>query len=173
MISPLVIEDHAGQGIVTTNPAVTNTQFDLTGDGVKNRISCVQQGAFLALPNAAGQIVNINQLFGNNTVGPDGKKAANGFLALGKYDSNSDGVIDQRDAIFRELVLWEDANCDGIAQASEISSLGSRGVKSIRWANAQPMYEVDPWGNVTEERNNVLLSDGEVPRIFDLWFKAN
>lgn len=169
--SPLIIEERQGAGVATMNPFLTNTMFDIKGDGVKHRISCVKEGAYLALPNAQGQIKNINQLFGNNTVGPDNEKASNGFTALGKYDSNDDGVIDAADGVYSKLVLWKDANCDGVAQASEVSSLSRLKVKTIKWAAAKDMYQVDQWGNATMQRSIVNQTGGGLLRIFDVWFK--
>ena len=169
--SPLVLEDSPGAGILTLNPLSTETDFDLTGDGIPERISCVAHGSFLALPNANNQIININQLFGNNTVGPDGKKAANGFQALGKYDSNGDGVIDAADPIFTDLRVWHDTNCDGVAQPGEITTLSERGITAVRFAHPLVMHQFDKWGNETEQRDLLDLNDGGLSRIFDLWFK--
>ena len=111
--SPLVIEKNPGQGILTSDPLSPlgpQTYFDVTGSGVRDRISCVEQGAFLALPDMFGRIQNINQLFGNNTVGPDGNKAPDGYAALGKFEEKSPfdpgfGTFTQADSIFNRLVL--------------------------------------------------------------------
>jgi len=173
LYSPLVIEDNPGHGITTLDPKATNTYFDLIGDGTKSRISCVQDGAFLVLPDRQGQIVNINQLFGDNTVGPDGNKADNGFLALEKYDANGDGVIDKRDPVFRSLQLWHDRNCDGQAQVDELEPISAMGIAAIDAAGYKHMHETDPWGNVTKQRSLVHLSGGQVRKIFDLWFKVS
>lgn len=40
---------------------------------------------FIALPGADGAVRGIDQLFGDNTTGPDGRFASNGFAALAKY----------------------------------------------------------------------------------------
>lgn len=171
LASPLVIEDTPGAGIRTLDPLATQTYFDITGSGRKDRISCVRDGAFLALPDKNGEVLSVNQLFGDNTIGPDGKGAANGFVALGKHDLNGDGVVDTKDPVFNSLRLWRDSNCDAIAQADEVKPLASDGIAAILVATYLPMHEVDPWGNVTAQRSLVRISGAQPKRVFDLWFR--
>lgn len=45
---------------------------------------------------------------------------------------NGDKVIDSKDPIFKELVLWKDKDSDGVSQKSEIISLSQKKVKAIR-----------------------------------------
>lgn len=170
--SPLVIESITGGGIHTLNPYSTATYFDLTGTGVQNRISCVTGGAFLTLPDGSGRIVNINQLFGDNTVGPDGKKAANGFVALGKHDSTGDGLITSGDAVFPKLRLWQDSNCDGAAQLDEVARLSAWNISAINWRDYFEMMQIDAYGNQTRQRGIAYRADESVLRVFDLWFMA-
>lgn len=168
--SPLIIEDQRGFGITTLDPNAYNVLFDIKGDGIKRRISCVKDGSFLALPNARGEVKNINQLFGDNTVGPDNKKAANGFKALAKYDLNFDGVIDANDAVYNRLMLWKDDNCNGVAEARELYEIERAGITAI-FTNYRNMYQVDLYGNLTLQRSIVRFGDRDIRRIFDVWFK--
>jgi hypothetical protein len=176
MISPIVIERTYGKGVTTLDPNATQTYFDLKGEGQENRISCVSDGAFLALPDFRGNIVNINQLFGDNTIGPDGYKSANGFLSLGKHDTklgkSGYGTLTTRDPVFSRLRLWEDLNCDGTAQKSEVHGLSDWKITEIRWIDAVEMMEVDAFGNETRQRNMMGLEGNKKLRAFDLWFKA-
>lgn len=173
LYSPLVIEKKFGAGIRTLDPRAQRTLFDITGTGRKDRISCVTGGAFLALPDAAGEISSVHQLFGDQTVGPDGRKAANGFAALGKWDSKpvgkGYGAITPADAIFQKLRLWEDRNCDGIADQSEIEGLEAYEIRAIRWIDHVEMRDIDAYGNATLQRNVAYTKDGHL-RVFDLWF---
>jgi hypothetical protein len=170
--SPLMIERTAGAGLVALNPFSTDTFFDLLGIGAKERISCVRGAAFLARPGANGEIVNINQLFGDNTVGPDGRKAANGFLALGKYDPEGRGALTPDDPVWSELRLWEDVNCDGVAQAEEVHDLAEWNITAIHWGDARETLLRDPFGNEIRQLSGADTGDGGSLRVFDLWFRT-
>src|SRR5690606_11606698 len=130
--SPLIVAMD-GTPIELLHPA-QGVQFDIEADGKARQISWVSSATdmFLTLDkNNNGKIDNGNELFGNNTVGPKGTKQANGFLALGEYDDNKDGKIDAKDAIFKELRLWSDANFNGKSDAGELLALEGQNVKSI------------------------------------------
>ena len=165
--SPLIVD--LGKGVSLSAPLETETFLDITGDGIENRISCVQEGAFVALPDSNGQVNNINELFGNNTVGPDGMKEKNGFLALAKHDDNNDELITSSDLVFEDLRLWKDENCDGQAQRNEFQELAEAGISMIDLGFVD-MLEVDSFGNETRQRSTVELATGELRKIFDVWF---
>ena len=135
---------------------------------------------FLALPNEEGEVRSIDELFGDNTRGPDGKFADNGYAALAKYDGKSadglvrvaraDGRIDRRDPIFKHLRLWLDRDFDGYGQAHELISLEAAGVEFIDLKYSNDFAESDRYGNLTMMKSVVEFRDGSLDLIFDLWF---
>lgn len=179
--SPLVVDTAPftddGHGLNLTSPA-DGVLFDILGAHsfpapyTKKQISWTHNTAymFVTLPDKNGQITGINQLFGNNTKGPDGKFAANGFLALAKYDLNHDGVIDAKDPVFTSLRLWSDQNFDGVAQSSELHSLSELGIQQINVRYNRHFSEQDQYGNLTKFESTVQYVNGQVRKIFDIWF---
>lgn len=148
---------------------------------------------FLALPDANGHIKGIDQLFGDNTFGPDANQpfATNGFNALMKWDRGdavqkdqhfSDGYIDNNDAVFSKLRLWHDLNGDGNVDTAEemrteLAPLSSFGITYIHLIPNEKFFETDQYGNDIAYKSVVGFKarDGK-PKLgtaFDLWFQYN
>ncbi|GAO52969.1 alkaline phosphatase [Novosphingobium sp. MD-1] len=108
---------------------VSDTRFDMTGDGIADTTAWIEQGdAFLALDrNGNGTIDGISEIsFVNDKVG-----ARTDLEGLAAFDTNADGVLDGEDARFVQFRLWVDANADGKTDAGELLSLAEAGVTSI------------------------------------------
>jgi hypothetical protein len=153
--------------ILGWNDSPANTQRQISwfssGDAVSHY--------FIALPDANGNVNGIDQLFGNNTLGPDGKYANNGYDALGKYDADHDGVISKKDPIYYQLRFWSDRNVNGVAEASEQYWLESLGVESID-LNYDPNYaEEDRFGNLIKMKSVVQTWDGQLFLMYDIWYR--
>lgn len=168
--SPLMI-DLADRGLKFTSQA-NGISFDIDGDGSKDQISWLshdQIGILSIDINKNGKIDSIHELFGNNTKGPDEKLAANGFDALGKYDSNGDGIISSEDSIFDLLTLWTDENFDGESQSEELHSLSDLQIESIS-LNYSFNIKEDRYGNQSRESSLVRMTDGREKTMVDVWF---
>lgn len=130
---------------------------------------------FLALDrNKNGIIDSEEELFGNVVGAHD-----NGFEVLEKLDENHDGVIDEKDPLFSKLILWKDSTGKGQCLKKDMSSLASKGVKSI---SLKYKSFVRPYGARAEERAEANFTfDSKVfdkkssgglkeGKIIDVWF---
>jgi len=102
-----------------------------------------------------------SELFGSFTLQPEPPfgEQRNGFLALAVFDriengGNYDGYISRADLIFHDLRLWQDANHNGISEASELSPLPRLGLEKIH-LRYHTSNRVDEHGNQFRWRSRV------------------
>jgi hypothetical protein len=132
-VSDPIVLDLDGDGIELLN-ITKGVDFDLYGTGSKQAVAWVapDDGLLVLDRNLNGTIDDGTELFGNLT-----DDFSDGFEHLAELDraefgGNSDGVIDANDAAFAHLMVWKDANTDGISVTEELVSLSALEVTSIR-----------------------------------------
>lgn len=174
--SPIIISE-AGHFVLTS--ASNGVRFDLDADGVEEQTAWTASGSglkFLALDvNGNGKIDNGRELFGNYTF----KNVAHGFQALGAYDANDfgdgpvgDGAIDFLDSVWDDLLLWEDANHDGVSQPQELFSVADSGLKYLAVNPVTESRRMDKYGNTFRFQSMLEWQDGRRFPYYDVFFQT-
>jgi hypothetical protein len=177
--SPIII-DVAGDGYRLTS-LEEGVRFDLDADGVPEHVAWTRHDsddAFLAMDrNGNGTIDSGAELFGNGTPAypgsdvttPNGFEALK-FLELPDYGRNlPDETLDANDASFSRLLLWRDANHNGISEPDELVSARAAGVVAIP-TDYKNKRRVDKYGNQFRQRGTVIWQDG-ADFCFDVWLR--
>ncbi len=165
IVDPLVF-DMNGDGI-DLSAAEEGVLFDMDGDGNRTGTGFIRgDDALLFLDQQGDGIVHDGrQLFGN----ADG--FANGFEMLRQYDENGDGAIDENDAIYDQLMLWQEKTVDGVCEREETATLREAGIKSIN-LGYQNVREDDGKGNLVGQTGSFTRQDESVGRAADVWLRG-
>jgi Ca2+-binding RTX toxin-like protein len=128
LAAPIVL-DYDGDGSGLVSLAESKAEFDMDGDGIRQRTGWIAGGdALLAIDrNGDGIIAGISEI---SFVG-DLAGAATDLEGLAAFDSDGDRAITTRDARFAEFLLWFDHNGNGSSDAGEVLTLTQAGIATI------------------------------------------
>jgi hypothetical protein len=102
-------------------------RFDIDADGVPDQVSWTGAGsdvAFLALDgNGDGRITSGKELIGGQTL-PGVRNGPNALIALANEALGGEpgAVVDSQNPLLFKLLLWTDANHNGISETAELVS---------------------------------------------------
>ncbi len=150
---PLVLDSDKDGFISTTPLEESNAYFDITGDGIKEKVGWIgaNDGILVYDKNGNGAIDGVDEVFGNSNI--------SGFEELREVaDSNYDNKIDRRDELYSRLQVWHDHNQNGSVDTGELSSLKEEGVKSIELDVVGTNIDVN--GNLITEAGRYQDSEG-------------
>ncbi|MDP3525693.1 MAG: Ig-like domain-containing protein, partial [Hoeflea sp.] len=149
---PIVL-DLDGDGVDLS----ATTVFDLDADGGPDMIGWAgaADGILVMDLDGSGAIENGSELF-SEVFG--GVSYADSLAALAALDDNGDGVIDARDRAYNDILVWQDANSDGVSQAGELRTLADRGIASIDLNAAAAQRSVN--GNTVFAEGVFTRTDG-------------
>ncbi|MEM9376212.1 MAG: Ig-like domain-containing protein [Pseudomonadota bacterium] len=157
-VKPLVI-DMDGDGLELINPYHSPIEIDGDGDGAYDRMGWVSSDdAFLALDRNGDQMISAPSeiLFDQDL--PGAQTVVEGLRA---YDSNGDAWFDASDARFREFMVWQDRNSDGVSTSDELRSLTDVGIRRIALTWQDDTFSSDgPLGNTVFGQAALIWEDG-------------
>jgi hypothetical protein len=132
---PLVINFN-GAGVALTDQQFA---FDLNADGATENIAMVTGGSgFLALDrNADGRVNDGSELFGT--------RSGDGFADLAQFDQDGNQWIDENDAVYSQLRVWQR---DASGQDS-LSTLAQSGVGALYTGRVASPFSVNTATNQT------------------------
>jgi hypothetical protein len=157
-LSPIVI--NLGRGDFALSGQNDPVDFDITADGVPDRITWTARGmamAFLALDRNR-----------NHTNSGFGTAAANGFEALAAFDANRDSRVDAADPVWTDLLLWTDANHNGVSEADELQPVAMSRVTQLG-LEYRTTRRHDQAGNMFKHEA-LLRRDGHADVYYDIYF---
>jgi len=170
--SPIIL-DLDGDGIETRSLR-DNLFFDHDGNQFAENTGWVgaDDGLLVLDRDGNGIIETGSELFGNNTRLENGSLAANGYIALREQDSNQDGIINELDAAWQQLKVWQDRNGNAQVDNGELLTLDQAGVAGINTDYSNSDF-IDEQGNAHKQTGEVIMQDGSVHHTADVWFAAD
>ena len=128
-VAPIVIDVNGDGELALTHLTQSGVKIDVDNNGHADRIGWVGAAdGLLGLDrNADGLITAVSEI----SFLQDVEDAATDLEGLAAFDSNGNGLLDAGDARWDDFKVWQDANQDGVSQASELVTLDIAGLTSI------------------------------------------
>ncbi|MET0052678.1 MAG: hypothetical protein ABW095_16570, partial [Candidatus Thiodiazotropha sp.] len=145
----------------------STSYWDIDQDGFAEATGWVDStDGLLAIDKNNNGIIDDNgELFG--TVDTDG------FTVLTQYDSNGDWQITAEDAVWDNLIVWQDTNENGYSETTELHTMGDFDIVSIN-LSATEVNQTNQGHDVTHT-STFVVDDGVNPAdtriIHDIWFQ--
>ncbi|MBU2588384.1 MAG: hypothetical protein KJ872_09750 [Alphaproteobacteria bacterium] len=138
MFAPVVL-DLDGDGIELVSRKKSRASFDYAGDGATDDTGWIgRDDGFLVIDrNNDGLITEAAEL----SLASEDREARSGLQGLTRLDGNGDGVVNNDDARFGELRVWQDRNGNGRTDAGELLSLEEAGIVAIRLSTLTPTQD--------------------------------
>ena len=132
---PLVINFNGNAAELSS----TRFEFDIDSDGSTDQIAVLKSDSgYLALDkNGDGKINNGSELFGTKT--------GQGFSELAAYDEDKNNFIDENDAIYQKLRIWQHHE-DG---SEQLVALGDKNIGAIYLGHTTTPFKLKDTENQT------------------------
>ena len=128
-VVPIVFDLNRNGELEINHLSGSGVEIDVNNDGELDRLGWVgATDGLLGLDrNGDGLITAVSEI----SFVEDLEGARTDLEGLAAFDSNGNGLLDAGDARFSEFRIWQDANQDGVSEASELRTLGEAGLTSI------------------------------------------
>ncbi|WP_207478713.1 beta strand repeat-containing protein [Arenibaculum pallidiluteum] len=160
-----VVLDLLGHGLNLTSRS-DGVLFDMNADGAADETAWIGKGSALLAydTDGDGRIADASELVSEHFR----SGAPDSLAALASLDTDRNGLVDDRDADFSRLLIWEDADGDGVSAATELRTMAEAGIQSFD-AVSTPSTEVVEGSRILG-RTTMTLTDGSVHEVAGLSF---
>ncbi|WP_143736662.1 beta strand repeat-containing protein, partial [Erythrobacter dokdonensis] len=160
-ITPIVL-DMDGDGAEFLGLSA-GTSFDYGSGAMLTAWAAPDDGILAIDLNGDGAVNNGSEIiFGTN-----GQTDLEGLAA--NYDSNKDGVLDERDNAFSQFGVWQDRNSNGVTDEGEFTTLSDLGITAINLTSDGQRYATAN-GDVTVFGTGSFLINGTLADLADAGF---
>ena len=161
-VTPIAIPLQADLAASEIEDRTASVPFDVDGTGLPQAWTWIKPNAAWLVydQRGTGKPESALQLFGNVTFWCFWD---NGYEAMRSLDNNHDGKL--ADGELQHLALWQDANCNGIADAGEVKPLAEHGIVALSCEYQRDTAHAD---RIPFSPAGVTYKNGETRASYDL-----